>query len=629
MNCKRNGLAAFMVLAIATFWVGAAEVHAVGGDDVNTAKKVSKDTEKCGKAIADKGNQYIQKRAKAINSCLDTVLKCDEQADAVKAAACRAKAVDPGKGKCSVGKLDGGATTIGAGASNGVNKTNKPTLDKELAKYRDAIQKACFTPGKLADVTSILTGMGFNPLENPTDADSLMDQINNDDDGVSCLANQLVLETTPLANEIVALLDPNNNSNVAFALREEGGSISSCPRPLFTGANLECRFDRQGICFGGTTPGIPCAPLGSLACPDDPLVPSNRGACLAKSRILVFAPESSPGAGITTLPISVIGSIGVNCDPEDPNTNGSSCTCDFLASGSIFIPGIGVACLEAFSGCPAGELTCDAGARVDTKAIMDHDIGFCSGTCTGGTQDGKLCAASVQLGSDFDQCNPFIGDPTSCTTPSNCTTGGGTCGGGQADCATQCDAYCDALGPDYEFFEQGCENFCFLGDTPDVSCNVEGDCPNGSCSGKDAQSPKQPFCQCKCLQVGGAESAVADEGSLTCSIGIQITVFDTADPNAKCEDQTDNKLLELPDTCIPITTGASEASITNFERHQGSGVSFGPFGTQGASVTCHDLNEESIRRLQLGGTLTFGDSNIGDLVIPLTLDCADDPSVAD
>ncbi len=217
-------------LAVSAAIVFAGSAFALGGNDQDGATKVNKDTEKCSKTIAAKGALYVGKRMKAIGACLDGALKCDEQADESKAIACREKLLVPDKGACAVGKLDGGSTTIGAGSSAGVSKTDKPTINKELGKLKDAINKACFAAGKEAELVDAMTGLGF-PGPAPANADELMDLINNENTGVSCAANRMVFETTPIVPEItfaLSLVDDDMSPGLALVLREENGSLRKC-----------------------------------------------------------------------------------------------------------------------------------------------------------------------------------------------------------------------------------------------------------------------------------------------------------------------------------------------------------------------------------------------------------------
>jgi hypothetical protein len=199
-------------------------VYAVGGDDVNTANKVDKNTELCAKELGKKGRIFMQKRLDTVNLCLDAILKCDEQSNAAKADDCRAKLIEDAKGKCAQGKLDSGATTLGAGASVGKAKTDKPTLDKELAKYRDALQKKCFDPLKPVDLTSVSQGLGFAPAAN---ADALTSQVNKDPGGIGCSANGMAIKALPLSHDAVAVLAPfqDGTHHLAQALKEGPGSL--------------------------------------------------------------------------------------------------------------------------------------------------------------------------------------------------------------------------------------------------------------------------------------------------------------------------------------------------------------------------------------------------------------------
>jgi hypothetical protein len=222
------GAFALSLVATAT-WVTPA--YAVGGDDVNTANQVTKYTELCEKQIGKKGRIFVQKRLDALNLCIDKLLKCDEQSNQAKADECRQKLIEEGKGRCAKGKLDSGVTTLGAGASDSKLKSDKPTLDKELAKYRDAIAKKCFDPNKPVDLDSVAQGLGFTggPFAN---ADRLMDVLNADPHGMWCIANGTVDLGAPVADDIFGEAVQFDNSTIngrilraAFAIKEDGDGV--------------------------------------------------------------------------------------------------------------------------------------------------------------------------------------------------------------------------------------------------------------------------------------------------------------------------------------------------------------------------------------------------------------------
>jgi hypothetical protein len=209
--------------------LGASAAWAVGGDDANTANKVDKNTQLCRQELGKKARLWAQKRIDNLNACLDAILKCDEQTSSAKADACRAKLIEDAKGKCAQGKLDSGATTLGAGASVGKLKNDKPTLDKELAKYRDALAKKCFDPNKPVDLTSLSNGLGFAAAAN---ADALMDQVNSNPGGIGCLANEVVRVTDPNSDSVIAvvLAFEDGTHHGAKAIKEGPGNagIKSC-----------------------------------------------------------------------------------------------------------------------------------------------------------------------------------------------------------------------------------------------------------------------------------------------------------------------------------------------------------------------------------------------------------------
>ncbi len=188
---------------------------AVGGDDVNTGTKVMAATQACQAEIAKKGAAFASATAKAVNDCLDAIVKCDEQSNAGKALACRRGLLRPGTGKCAVGKLDEGASLTGTGAAahaDSLAATSKAALIKAMNTYNASLQKKCFDAAGV-DLASVSIGLGFSPA--PANKLQLSDATNANPGGVGCLANGLVLQTHPLADDIVSVLDPLHETCVA------------------------------------------------------------------------------------------------------------------------------------------------------------------------------------------------------------------------------------------------------------------------------------------------------------------------------------------------------------------------------------------------------------------------------
>lgn len=194
--------AACAALALAS----APPAFALGGDDVNTGTKVNAATQVCQATIAKGGTTYAQKVALAMNGCLDALVKCDEQATADKALTCRRALLVPITGKCSVGKVDEGASLLSTGAAAHAASLplSKAALIREMNKYTKAIQKKCFDVAGV-DLGSALQGLGFSPT--PADNLAVADATNQDPGGVQCLANGLVLQTHPLADDMTDLLE--------------------------------------------------------------------------------------------------------------------------------------------------------------------------------------------------------------------------------------------------------------------------------------------------------------------------------------------------------------------------------------------------------------------------------------
>ncbi len=189
---------------------------AVGGNDADPGTKVNSATRACQAEIAKKRAIYASKAAKAMNDCLDGIVVCDEQADAAKALSCRRGLLRPGRGKCAQGKVDEGASLLGAGsaahADTVVAAGSRAALPREMDVYAEALQKKCIATAGV-DLASVATGLGFTPV--PTDKSSLADANNQDPGGIGCLANGLGLRTHPLANDITSLVEGLHQTCVA------------------------------------------------------------------------------------------------------------------------------------------------------------------------------------------------------------------------------------------------------------------------------------------------------------------------------------------------------------------------------------------------------------------------------
>ncbi len=209
---RRQAMAVLWVTLLGTWPLAAG---AIGGDDVNTGTKVNAATQACQAEIAKKGAAFASATAKAVNDCLDATVKCDEQSTAEKALACRRGLLRPGTGKCAVGKLDEGASLTGTGAAahaDALAATSKAALIKAMNTYNAALQKKCFDAAGV-DLASVSIGLGFSPA--PANKLQLSDATNANPGGVGCLANGLVLQTHPLADDIASVLDPLHETCVA------------------------------------------------------------------------------------------------------------------------------------------------------------------------------------------------------------------------------------------------------------------------------------------------------------------------------------------------------------------------------------------------------------------------------
>jgi hypothetical protein len=327
---------------------------AVGGDDGNTGSQVIKATELCAKEVGLKGRIWAVKRIDTLNGCLDAILRCDEQKNGEKATDCRRKLIEKAKGNCSEGKLDSGATTLGAGAAAGKTGKDKPTLDKELAKYRDALQKKCFDAAGV-DLTAVTSGLGF-PGSAAADADALADEVNADPGGIGCLANATVLASTPLSTDDIAQVAGFEDATHALgrALKEGPGNmgLKSCAGGAAGPVCGNGVTEGSETCDDGNTvdestvdtiPPDPCPANCTIAPCDDPggtfSVDVNFGVAsgvhLAGYKIFVDYPEDQ-------VQIAGIGQTGAGVLTNDPTVSAIGNDLDYglivVAGGINAIP---------------------------------------------------------------------------------------------------------------------------------------------------------------------------------------------------------------------------------------------------------------------------------------------------
>ncbi len=185
---------------------------------------------------------------------------------------------------------------------------------------------------------------------------------------------------------------------------------------------------------------------------------------------------------------------------------------------------------------------------------------------------------------------------------------------GNAECAEMCDIYCDSLEPQGEYITilSGCEGYCQAGGRNDLFCDLDADCPEGSCAGGDPVVHNN-VCGCDCLRVGGDQ--IARPGGIDCQAGVQINV----ESAAPC-DQTD-AFINLPRKCVPLSSERSSGKILNANDQTGFLLPLGPERIfSGTPANCEDMSNGIVSGIKMSGTANFFDSNLGDLQVEVNVE---------
>jgi len=267
--------------------------------------------------------------------------------------------------------------------------------------------------------------------------------------------------------------------------------------------------------------------------------------------------------GVAAVSLAPSGSIGIDCGAVNGNGLGE-CTCDIINMDAIKLLGIGEVCIAPAGPCGTGAASCLAGSAVDLDFVGDHNVG----TCTG-----------------------------------------------QANCATQCDSYCAGLGTAYSSRASSCEGFCKGGVNHDLVCSADADCPGGSCPGKEPLQGGLHADTCNCSCVGEGLGNAAPAGSMTCQIGVDITI--ERDMSGICGDSI--PVITFEPFCGSLTTGnasgvtlhADNGTNPDDQLPPGSG-SF--LSTDGASKSCSEFAGGDVGAMALVGHLQFFDSSLGDIL---------------
>jgi hypothetical protein len=294
-----------------------------------------------------------------------------------------------------------------------------------------------------------------------------------------------------------------------------------------------------------------------LSCGDAPGTPN----CDLPDGVLDIVTQSF------TIPGSITGGIDISCGEVDENGK-ASCTCEIQALDPFEIPGIGLICLTPFAGCPPGEIDCNGGNDLDIDLVSDHNIGACTGN---------------------------------------------------ADCRTQCDAYCAGL-PDHvqDLGGAACEGFCNGGGSDGNPCTVETDCPDGACNGGDGL-PHGNICGCECVAIGGSGSAPSRAGGLRCNLGAVVNI-EAAEP---CGDG--DFLIPIGARCIHLTTETSTAIVIDTNDTALKELPPGGATLRGTPADCDALASSVTSGIELVGHVNFFDSTIGDLAIEIDFFCGGAP----
>ncbi len=258
--------------------------------------------------------------------------------------------------------------------------------------------------------------------------------------------------------------------------------------------------------------------------------------------------------GLLTLPLAPSGEINVRCEETDGAD--LDCGCSVRSFQPVDIPGIGEVCVAAAEfECPGRTADCDGDHGLDVTARADHNIGTCTSN---------------------------------------------------ANCAELCDTRCGELGADFYRQASTCEGFCTGGINDGDACNMDTQCPGGSCGGPDGL-PDGNICECVCVEPGTGEGTV---GGLSCTLGLALTV--ELDGSGVCGDAPPS--ITLPPLCGELTTGTANASIDNLANMPDLTLEAEPI--TGSPAVCADLisEEPTVSGTTLVGHLAFFGSAIGDIL---------------
>jgi len=272
---------------------------------------------------------------------------------------------------------------------------------------------------------------------------------------------------------------------------------------------------------------------------------------------------ASPG-GVLVRPN---GSLRLITGPTGPNGQRAT-TCEVIEIDAIPLLGIGDVCVAPAGPCQPAVQACTGGAPLNLDVKANHNIGAC---------------------------------------------------GSQAACAASCNAHCDTFGATYDRQDSSCEGFCAGGPNHEMACTQDSQCPNGTCPGQEPTQagPHAGVCNCTCL--GDELGANAPAGSMSCNLGLAITV--ERDNNQICGDAIPS--ITLAPLCGGITTTNAMGKAINVNNVSSGSVSrlppgnanVAPYQVNGALKTCAQVDSQQLTGFKLVGYLMFYDSSLNDILV--------------
>jgi hypothetical protein len=266
--------------------------------------------------------------------------------------------------------------------------------------------------------------------------------------------------------------------------------------------------------------------------------------------------------------LAASGSINVQCGAQNPADGTAACSCSVQQFNPVPVPGIGVACIKpATAACPAGTVDCDGGSLLGMAVSGDHN-------------PASLCTSN-------------------------------------ADCASKCVTKCGGAA---RVLQSGCEGFCSAG--TQQACTTDAAClpNNGACNGKDGV-PLGNVCECTC--VDSAVGPPSGPGGIQCQLAFNLKVeSNTANP-PNCDGIGDNVLINIGDTCAPLTSQNLSAVLVHANGGAASETipAAGPYTAAGTATSCGNLGGGNMGGLRLRGAAMFYGSTIGDLLTALVVNC--------